>query len=178
MEVGILKGHESWVRCLSFSPDGMLLASSSCDGTVRIWDPETLRQLVSIRAGADGIYSLSFSPDGKYLAWGNYEGRIKLYQVGDWEEVWASGPGQGTAIRAIAFSPDGRFIASGEYPKKVRLWDAKSGEELAILEGHEKPVWGVAFFPDGERLVTTSEDGTVRIWEVPENLLSVLPLGW
>ena len=122
MEVGILEGHESWIRCLSFSPDGTLLASSSCDGTVRVWDPATLRQLARIKAGADGIYSLSFSPDGRHLAWGNYEGQIKLYRAGSWQEVRVFGPGEHRSIYAICFSPDGRYIACGGVARKLQLY--------------------------------------------------------
>lgn len=34
----ILQGHQKWVRSLSYSPDGKILASCSQDGTIRLWD--------------------------------------------------------------------------------------------------------------------------------------------
>ncbi len=41
-----LRGHESYVMTLTFSPDGTQLASGSGDGTVRIWDsvPQRIRR--------------------------------------------------------------------------------------------------------------------------------------
>jgi WD40 repeat protein len=33
-----LKGHTDWVSALTFRPDGLLLATSSLDGTVRLWE--------------------------------------------------------------------------------------------------------------------------------------------
>jgi WD40 repeat protein len=40
-----LLGHEALITWVAFSPDGAFLASSSQDGTVRIWDPATGAQL-------------------------------------------------------------------------------------------------------------------------------------
>lgn len=39
--IHVLEGHEDWVRCCSYSPDGRLIASGGDDGVVHIWDAET-----------------------------------------------------------------------------------------------------------------------------------------
>ncbi|UCG33729.1 MAG: hypothetical protein JSU68_03660, partial [Phycisphaerales bacterium] len=37
-QVAVLRGHESYVHSVCFSPDGTMLTSGSGDGTVCIWD--------------------------------------------------------------------------------------------------------------------------------------------
>ena len=57
--------------------------------------------------------------------------------------------------------------------RTARLWDAASGQALAVLPGHEGPVWSAAFSPDGAKVVTASSDpppfdhapGTARLWD-------------
>src|SRR5262249_4094671 len=48
-ELGLLRGHVSHVHRLRFSPDGRFLASGSTDGTVKLWDTATLREVRSIQ---------------------------------------------------------------------------------------------------------------------------------
>ena len=44
-EIGTLKGHGKGVTQVAFSHDGRLLASSSTDNTIRIWDVAGRREL-------------------------------------------------------------------------------------------------------------------------------------
>jgi WD40 repeat protein len=49
------------------------------------------------------------------------------------------------------------------------VWDAKTGQEIAKLQGHENKVYAAQFSPDGQRIVSASADKTARVWPV-ENL--------
>lgn len=47
----------------------------------------------------------------------------------------------------------------------MRVWDAVTGQQRALLTGHDGWVTAVAMAPDGTWLATTDQIGAVRIWE-------------
>ena len=64
----------------------------------------------------------------------------------------------------ISYSPDGTRLAMAS---SIEIWifDAHTGEELALLAGHEGWVLSVSFSPDGSTLASGSGDHTVRLWD-------------
>jgi len=63
----------------SLSPDGKRLASASDDSTIKLWDPATGQELLTLKGHEEGVLSVAFSPDGKRLASASYDGTIKLW---------------------------------------------------------------------------------------------------
>lgn len=64
-----LQGHRDTVTRLAVCPDGKILASTSEDGTVKLWDLFTGREVMSI-AGHKSP-PIAFSPDGRRFATAN-----------------------------------------------------------------------------------------------------------
>jgi WD40 repeat protein len=60
-----LRGHNSRVTSVAFSPDGSKIISGSYDRTIRVWDARTGAEMLPPLRGHDSsIYSVAFSPDG------------------------------------------------------------------------------------------------------------------
>src|SRR5262249_50770768 len=51
----------------TFSPDGGRIATASSDGTARVWEAATGKELVTLAGHHGEIYSATFSPDGQRI---------------------------------------------------------------------------------------------------------------
>ena len=66
--VSSLEGNSGAVHDVAFDATSERAATASLDGSVRIWDPTTGRQLVALRLALPvGTQSVEFSPDGRRL---------------------------------------------------------------------------------------------------------------
>lgn len=58
----VLTGHEGWVRAIAVSPNGDLLATGGDDGTIRIWNKDSI-------ATGDAMLTLFMGDDGQWVIW-------------------------------------------------------------------------------------------------------------
>jgi WD40 repeat protein len=68
---------------LAFSPDGKILATTSDDGTARLWDVATQQQIGAPMTAAGGGFLawVTFNSDGTTLATGGGDGTARLWDV-------------------------------------------------------------------------------------------------
>ena len=75
-----LIGHTGWVTSICFSLFGAQMASSSYDGTIRIWDMSSLITGKNADDLSTRLSQIKFSPDGAFLATTSEgEGTISLW---------------------------------------------------------------------------------------------------
>ncbi len=69
--------HSQPINAIAISPDGKMLASSSKDGTINLWDIGSGKLLRSIR----GYGEIVFSPDGQQFVTVAQDNTIQLWQI-------------------------------------------------------------------------------------------------
>jgi WD40 repeat protein len=176
-----LRGRARGSPAFGFSPDGNLLACPAEDGTLRLTDVKTGKDVRTLGKPEQTRYlaSLAFAPDGKRLATRGYDRSVRLWDVETGRELrqlHPAGAGLLTGARSLfgtagaalsgslAFSHDGKLLAAGGPGGVVHFWDGISGREL--LPGHTGPVAGAVFAADGKVLCSLGEEGTVRQWDL------------
>jgi WD40 repeat protein/DNA-binding SARP family transcriptional activator len=156
------------------SPDGKFVATIGSDGSARIWETASGREVFDLDAHQDRVWDVAFNPDGTLLATASADGTAKVWTTSKGALRWSLA-NHLEPITAVAFSPDGTVLATGSADKTAKIWSLATGEELHTLVGHTDSIFELEFSPDGTRLLTASRgydlpdrDTTVRIWDVVE----------
>ncbi|KAH7911602.1 quinon protein alcohol dehydrogenase-like superfamily [Hygrophoropsis aurantiaca] len=157
------------VSCLSFSPDGTLLAvgSDELDGTVRVYDAVSGGTVVGpFNAHMDGVTSLVFTPRGQQFITSSRDGSIRVWDSTTRLEIGKPMLGHEIYIREIALSPDGQRVASGSPDRSVRVWDLNTRRQLGdALQGALR-FYSVAWSPDGRSVAAGDVRGDLYLWDV------------
>jgi WD40 repeat protein/serine/threonine protein kinase/tetratricopeptide (TPR) repeat protein len=169
------QGHTGPVLTALCSPDGRWLASSSTDGTVKVWSPARGRLEYTLPLSAARQWSsnaearrrIAFNRDGTRLATAEPDavrlrdaatGKALATLKGDYHEV--------------AFSPDGKALVVATF-NTATLWDGAPGGRLVALKEEGKfygRVSGLTFSPDG-RFLAAGGFQRASLWEVPSGKL-------
>ncbi|HEY9825274.1 MAG TPA: NB-ARC domain-containing protein [Stenomitos sp.] len=169
-----MSGYKNIIWSAAFRPDcslrstsqGGIVASSSLDGIVRVWQIEDGQCLKTFKHQAE-VHAITFSPDGKQLVSGNLHthSTLKIWDL-ETQACVMTIPVHIGKVNSVCWSPDGTLLASGGDDKQVFLFSLAHKQVNKILRGHEAVVWSVAFSPDSQLLASGSFDQRVRLWDV------------
>jgi WD40 repeat protein len=162
-----LTGHDHTTRGLAFVPGALRCLSANYDGTVRVWDVITGKELARLPHG-QGAWFVAVRPDGKQAASVGLDGKLRQWELKSFTLLRVVNAHSPNSSHGVAYSPDGKRILTCGYgtDHTVRLWDAETGKAVQVLEGHTAMALSVAFLPDGRHAVSGSYDKTVRLWKL------------
>ncbi len=163
-EDALLDRHRAAVRCLDVSPDGLLLATGSDDGLVKLWSAANGGLLATLTGHDDSVRAVVFSPDGTWLASAGKDLIVRVWDVAARKERFAL-EGHDDYVTTLDFSPDGRALASSGFDGTIVVWDPATGRPLTKWDAHDEAVWSIAYSPDGKLLASGGEGEAIKLWK-------------
>ncbi len=159
--------HKESITCVSFSPDGTMIASGSRDKRVRLWNAETETLHKTLKGHRKPILSLTFSRDGSRIASMSEDKTIRVWHV-------ATGRRKHTFktnskyLHRISFSPDGETLASASIDGIIHQWDLNKGKHKRTIVGHGGGFASkdVVFSKDKITAATTYGNNHIIIYDV------------
>lgn len=156
----IISGHSKRVLDVVFSAEGDLLASSSQDMTIRLWNVKSGEEVHTFEMKSVDMADIDISI-GNLLASGE-----AIWDLVSMLEIHVLERGSPFPA-SVAFSPDGSVLALGLYEQQITLWDVVNGELVYVFDMQEdNRTKAMEFSPDGTLLAVGVHDGTVRLLDV------------
>src|SRR5262249_43160363 len=151
---------------VAVSPDGTRVLTASNDRTVVLWDVQSSNQAAVLRGHDGPVDHVEFSPDGSRILTVSGDGgglpsaaagtaRLSDTRTGEVLAVFSAHDpiDDDVQISEATFSSDDERVATQSFFSGVtQLWDARTGREVAAVEGQHGRLLDRPFNPDGSRL--------------------------
>ncbi|XP_048645191.1 coronin-7 isoform X2 [Marmota marmota marmota] len=168
----VLTGHTEKIYSLRFHPLAAdILASSSYDLTIRIWDLQARAERLRLQGHQDQIFGLAWSPDGQQLATVCKDVHVRVYEPRSGPEPLQEGPGpEGGRGARIVWVCDGRcllvsgFDSQSERQLLLYMADALAGGPSAVLGLDVAPSTLLPIYDPDTRLVLLTGKGDTRVF--------------
>ncbi|MBA4187401.1 MAG: hypothetical protein C0467_05210 [Planctomycetaceae bacterium] len=180
-----LNAHDARIRAVTFDQMGNLLATSSLDKTVKVWDPNLgkLQQTLPGHDGEHGAIGFGIAANGKAetLTVSDRRLGIKKWNLATKEATTWKGFDDGGYVATL--SPDGKTLAfgdtqfgSGEVGRmELRPSDPAEPTKQQISRrqsylGHSRPLRAFAFSADSKLLASLDSGGIVKLWDTKREI--------
>ncbi|MEP0807259.1 MAG: PD40 domain-containing protein [Chloroflexota bacterium] len=171
IETGKLTGRINYTEsicCLSFSPDGVILAAGSQDRII-LWDAANLQQIRSpLKKHTSWIGDITFSADGKWLASSDQDGTVIVWDVATGESIGqiSTNIAYGNSLFHLTFSPDSKKLAFVDGDQIIMLDITTQPFALEKFPEVYNFIDGLLFSLDGKVLISINANGDIISWDI------------
>jgi len=171
------------IHSVSFCPNGKHFLTGNQDGTARLWDIYTGKEIQIYILPYSAIVSVAVSNDGKLIAaaWVYYEQPntgIAIFELKT-SKLLKKMLGHDYRITDIEFTPDDSHLVSSSGDDTIRVWNIADGKEILKINQHDADVNSIAISPSGNFILSASGDysggkinhPSVKMWNFKDGSL-------
>lgn len=155
-----LSNHYAGVTSVAFSPSGELLASSSLDNSVLLWDVESFSVVRAISGHDEAVNNVRFDSTGERIVTASSDGTARVWGI-DGSEIRTC-QGHFDPVKDAAFIPGSESIATASLDTTARIWATDRSTNTVSGEIFDDTVWSADFSPDGNLVAACGDDNSLR----------------
>jgi WD40 repeat protein len=169
----VLVGHTERVSQILFDRSSKRAITASWDGTARIWDLSSGREIVRLAEPKGRLSTAGFSADGEWVATCFNNQTLRLWKIpkaiGSQSKpllldarasVLVS---DNVPIAQILFGFDSNMLAGSLQDGKINLWHVPDGTLRAVLESNGPPFQNMLFHQTGQ-ITAMTQSGRLLNW--------------
>jgi WD40 repeat protein len=167
---------------VTYLPEAARAISGNFDGTVRLWNLTTRKELLKTTFGKLHVLALALERDGKHVLAGLSDGSVRRLDVATLKEVRSfihdENKMASTKVLSLDAGQNAEVALSGTNVGSMRLWQLDRGAvDHVLLQDKRQPppaMIDVALSEDGQIAVSLAKVGAnqnVQFWNVARSLL-------
>lgn len=142
-------------------------ATSSEDGTIRLWDANDYSVYARCQAPV-AAHPLCTNFTEEIILSGWSDGKVRSYRVDNQEILWTIDNAHKRAVTSIDLSCNFKFLATGGLDGEIRVWEIRSRELITHLKEHTSKITRIEILPDDVHLISSSRDKSILGWNLKE----------
>jgi len=162
--IWIVQAGVDSIISVAFSPDGLMLASASLDGQVKLVRTDDGTLIRVLKRTRDSPTKVEFSPNGQLLAIGDGGGAVQLVRVNDGALVQRIDAG----VYDFAIHPNGQLLITSEAGGEgnIKIWRLSDGVLVGQVKASEYA--DIDFSPDGTTFAGITPSGRLTVWRLSD----------
>ncbi|GEP41881.1 hypothetical protein BGE01nite_11720 [Brevifollis gellanilyticus] len=155
-EVAKLAGHKLPVYAVSLLSDQRRVLSASSDGTLRMWDLVTQKEMMNVNAGVDQLTRMQVTPDEKQvMVYGFRLDKAAFIDLGT-GAVTHSAQFPNEQLLSMVYVPETKTVVAcgtnADETDNLWVWKPGQDEKFTRVEGFKGRPYGLGLMPDGREV--------------------------
>mmetsp|Transcript_40530 Transcript_40530/g.97826 ORF Transcript_40530/g.97826 Transcript_40530/m.97826 type:complete len:912 (+) Transcript_40530:60-2795(+) len=168
-ETYILKqrGHAYGMRCMAYSPDGVVVCTGGEDGKIKLWNATSGFCYVTFEQSHQAPVTAVCFANSSVVLTASLDGTVRAHDLHRYRTFKTLTTPTPVQFLSLAVDPSGEIVTAGSMdPFHIYSWNLQTGKLLEVLTGHSGPVCNIAYQQSGGTLASASWDGTVKLWDL------------
>lgn len=168
-----IMAHQKYINCVRISPNDKMIATSSQDKQIKLWDAKNLSLKATLVGHKKGVWDIQFNPSEQLLVSASGDKDLKIWNLIT-NQCMSTLQGHNMALVKVVWLNAGLQLASASVDGIVKIWNVSKLACLNSFEMHDDKIWALDF---SERLgetesdrpnllmLTGGSDSKVKVWQ-------------